>query len=359
MYQYTSATDGIELASSSSKQTLLQVLQEARERIQVNDDELDEARRRRDLLAGTLKAEFGADSRTYVNGSIAHGDALTPLTDIDLGIVIPNPDGVYGPLGKGPAELQNRAAAAIRAAHKSEFPNLRVYVNGRKRSVYVSFGDPVDPDVTDFSADVIVALDDGTGAGLWIPHYDTWDRSAPETHTTLVRAAAKSSGYNYSRTVRLLKHWSRRHSKPLCSWNVKALGLDSLADSMNQLEGMLAWFDHAIDDLTWRDTPDPANVAGAIGVPGDRSELVDKLRKAQDKLVEAITHEKDGYNVLAVEALSSFFNDKDMLPPPEAKEVTAQQLKRTADMRAARPSRLSVGDRPQTRSRTPTRSWAP
>lgn len=354
-----SAYAGIELKSSDSDKTLSQVLKEARERIQVNDDELDEARRRRDLLAATLRSEFGAESRTYVNGSIAHGDALTPLTDIDLGIVVPNPDGEYGAYGKGPAELQARAADAIRAAHKEEFPNLRVYVGGRKRSVYVSFGDPVDPDVTDFSADVIVALDYWAGSGLWIPHYETWDRSDPETHTDLVRAAARSSAHNYSRTVRLLKHWSRRHSKPLCSWNIKALGLESLADSMNQLDGMVAWFDYAIDDLSWRDTPDPADVAGAISIPGDRTELVEKLRKARAKLAEAIAYEKDGYKVLAVEALASFFNDKDMLPPPDAKAVAAQQMQRTADMRAARTAPISAVDRPQTRNRTSTRSWAP
>ncbi|KZF04496.1 hypothetical protein A2J03_26240 [Rhodococcus sp. EPR-157] len=359
MHQSIPATNEIALVRSGSKRTLLQVLKDARERIQVNDDELDEARRRRDLLAGTLKSEFGADSRTYVNGSIAHGDALTPLTDIDLGVVVPNSDGSYGPYGRGPAELQERAAAAIRTAHKEEFPNLRVFVGGRKRSVYVSFGDPVDPNVADFSADVIVALDCWTGSGLWIPHYDNWDRSDPESHTGLVRDAAKRSEYNYSRTVRLLKHWARRHSKPLCSWNIKALGLDSLTDSMNQLDGMLAWFDYAIGDLSWRETPDPADVAGAISIPGDRAELVTKLSKARDKLADAISFEKDGYHVLAVEALASFFNDKDMLPPPETKAVTAQQLQRTADMRAARTSRVTVGDRPQTRNRTPTRSWAP
>nr|MBS1900730.1 hypothetical protein [Actinomycetota bacterium] len=85
--------------------TIEKVVQDARQRIQVTDEELDEARKRRSAIASALLAEFPG-ARTYFNGSIAHGDALTPLTDVDLGIVIPNTDGRYGPGRKGPLELQ-------------------------------------------------------------------------------------------------------------------------------------------------------------------------------------------------------------------------------------------------------------
>src|SRR5689334_8389551 len=117
-------------AESTKKNSLAKVLKDARERIQVDDDELTEARRRRGLLATALRREFGPGSRTYVNGSIAHGDALTPLTDIDLGVVVPNPDAEYGPYANGPTKLQDRAANAIRDALKDEFPGLRVIVGG-------------------------------------------------------------------------------------------------------------------------------------------------------------------------------------------------------------------------------------
>lgn len=348
-------------AAPNPKRVLPKVVKEARERIQVSDDELTEARRRRGLLAGCLRREFGRDSRTYVNGSIAHGDALTPLTDIDVGVVVPNPDGVYGPYGEGPEELQQRAAAAIRVNLSEEFPNLRVIVGGRKRSVYVSFGSPVDPDEDDFSADVIVALDHPT-QGLYIPNFSSWDRSDPEEHTRLVREAVRTSKVNYSKTVRLLKHWVRKHSRPLCSWNVKALALACLAVELDQLEGMVAWFDHAISDLSWQETPDPAGVAGPISLPGDRMELVEKLKNAREKLVEAIDYDADGYDVLATEALATFFNDPLMLPHPETKEVFTQQIQRTADLRAARIARAAVtapAAASLVRHRTPVRSWAP
>ena len=102
-----------------------------------------------------LEREFGG--RCYVNGSVAHGDALTPLTDIDLGVIVPNEDGIYGPGRRGPAELQERAAAAIRRELEDDFPNLRISWVGRRRAVFVQFGDPVTPGQKDFTADVITA----------------------------------------------------------------------------------------------------------------------------------------------------------------------------------------------------------
>ncbi len=90
-------------------QTLEYSLNAARVRIQVSAEELEEARQRRNAIAVALGAEF-AGSRIYVNGSIAHGDALTPpLTDVDLGVVVPDPDNKYGPPGlKGPDDLKQR-----------------------------------------------------------------------------------------------------------------------------------------------------------------------------------------------------------------------------------------------------------
>jgi len=343
----------------NSKKILTQVLKEARERIQVDDDELTEARRRRGLIAAALLREFGRDARTYVNGSIAHGDALTPLTDIDLGIVIPDPDGEYGPHANGPGKLQARSADAIRRELKGEFPRLRVYTEDRKRAVYVVFGAPVDPNEDDFTADVIVALDHPSGVGLWIPLYETWDRSHPEGHTKLVRDAVRSSNVNYSRTVRLLKHWARKHSHPLCSWHIKALALAVLDVSMDQLVGMLAWFDYAIADLGVRDTPDPAGVTGPIVASIPRTELVEKLTKARGKLAEAIEFDQAGYGTLAVEALATFFNDDEMLPHPDPVEVAKQASQRSFDLRKARSARTSPMAATQVRHRTPVRSWAP
>src|SRR6478736_1165140 len=103
--------------------TLNKVLEEARRRVEVEDDELDEARDRRDKLRSILELEF-KDSATYVNGSVAHGDALTPLTDVDVGVVVAEAVDTHG-LGKqGPRDLMNRAADRIREELKDDYKRL-------------------------------------------------------------------------------------------------------------------------------------------------------------------------------------------------------------------------------------------
>jgi predicted nucleotidyltransferase len=337
--------------------TLEQTLDAARRRIEVSMPELTEARRRRDLIAEALRAAFPG-CRIYVNGSVAHGDALTPLTDVDVGIIVPDLDHLYGPGKYGPKRLKERVAAVIREVLGKEYPKLRVIVEGRKRSILVSFGNPVAMGEKDFTADVIVAIDNRAGDGLHIPRYDTWDRSHPEKHTEMVRVAVKNSEVAYSHGVRLLKHWARRHDKPLCSWHIKALALACLATPVSQLAGMLAWFEHAIADLSVRDTPDPAGVAGAIKLSISRTELVEKLTKAREKLACAIEFDAAGYDVLARDELAKFFKDEDMLPRENPITVLAQQRRRAEDQRRKRTSpALLTGVRH--RERTPTRSWAP
>lgn len=306
--------------------TLEDHLEAARHRIQVSDDELDEARRRRGLLCAALIKEF-TGSETYINGSVAHGDALTPLTDVDLGVIVLEARDTHGPGKKGCSDLEERAANAMREALKSEFPDAAVYWKDRQRSILVRFRKPVDPNEDDFTADVIVAIDNPDGDGLYIPNHLGWDRSHPQEHTAMVKAANKSSRSAYARVVRLLKHWNRSNGHPLCSWNIKALALDVLTSPSALLAGMLTWFDHAIDSLNEGLTEDPAGVAEKpISINKDMTldEVVDQLGDARDQLRAAVHLEKAGRPLQAQEQLAKFFNDEDMMPMPDKAALLAE-----------------------------------
>lgn len=328
--------------------TVEQLLEDARRRIQVSDDELREARRRRDLLAAALTAEFPG-SRTYVNGSVAHGDALDPLTDIDLGIVVAEAKNTHGPGKNGCSDLQERAANAIRAALSEEFPGLRLAWRKRRRSNLVRFGKPVTRGQDDFTADVIIAIDNPNGAGLYIPNYLSWSRSHPEEHTRLVRQANKDTNNIYARVVRLTKHYNRRNQKPLCSWNIKALALDSITAPTKLAAGMVAWFDHAIDELSQGLTEDPAGVAEkpiSINENMTRTEVVNRLEASRDKLVKALDLEKAGYPVLAHEQLAKFFNDEDILAYPSLDAVRTETARKyLADQATHRKPATTSGTR--------------
>ncbi len=348
-----------------AKPSLEHVLDRARRTIEVAKAELDEARARRNAIAMALRAEFPG-ARIYVNGSVAHGDALTPLTDVDIGVVVPDPDHRYGPGRRGPRDLKYRAAEAIRIALKPTYGDLAVEVEGRKRSILVRFRDPVALGRPDFTADVIVAIDNPTGAGLYIPRWESWDRSDPEKHTELVLAAIAATHVTYARIVRLLKHWSRRHDKPVCSWHIKALALGCITEPTTLVDGLLVWFRYAADQLAQRETPDPAGVAEKpIKTNKPRTEVVRRLRDAAERLARAVQLEQDGYSILALDELAKLFNDPEMLPRPDQAAVTAEEGARITDEKAKDTIRLGVpslltGVGSGARHERPNvRSWAP
>ena len=337
--------------------TVEDTLNEARARIQVTPEELTEARQRRDDLAAALKSEFGG--RAYINGSIAHGDALKPLTDVDLGIVIPDPNRLYGPGLRGPGELQERAANVIRRDLKGKYPKLRVEHLNRRRSILVRFGDPVTPDQVDFTADVITAIDNRTGSGLYIPNYRTWDHSDPERHTELVKTANAATHSTFARGTRLIKHWNRKHNKPICSWNIKALALGCITSPVTMTGYISTWLTHAIAQLSIGETPDPAGVAGPIKINENftMTEVIASFAEAKSIFDRALLLENEGYPILALNELAKFFSDEEMLPRPDQAAVRAAEASRFKAKNFSAPanaataaSTTALGDRINTRS---------
>lgn len=114
------------------KETLAQLLNEGRRKIQVTDEELAEAKRRRQLLAASARRAFPG-STTYFNGSVAHGDANTPLTDVDLGVVLAKKDAEpYGPGKKSALDLMEQVRDVIHEDLDDEFDKLTIEVEGRE-----------------------------------------------------------------------------------------------------------------------------------------------------------------------------------------------------------------------------------
>lgn len=340
--------------------SLEELLTQARHRVEVTPEEMEEARRRRAAIADALRKEFPG-SRIYFNGSLAHGDALTPLTDIDLGIVIAEAKNTHGPGKKGPRDLMDRAADAIRRALRVDFPKLTVQVEGCTRAVLVRFGDPVHAGEADFTADVICAIDNPGSRGLFIPKVPGWSRSDPEAHTRMVREAIDATHVAFAHVVRLLKHWNRSNGKPLVSWNIKALALGCITGPTTQLAGLAAWFTYAADELDKGLTEDPAGVADKpikLGKGWTRTQVVTTLRDAGKRLDEAARLERDGYPLLAHDELAKLFNDEEMLPRPDQNAVRAEEARRI--QRARRNGAVPTGTGSgSSRPRVPVRSWAP
>jgi len=150
-----------------------------------------------------------------------------------------------------------------------------------------------------------------------------------------VLAAIAATDVAYARIVRLLKHWSRQHGKPLCSWHIKALALGIITAPTGLVAGLRQWFSEAADELAAGDTADPAGVSNKplkTNIP--RTEVVRMFRDAGDRLGRAISLEEDGYHLLAVDELAKLFNDEDMLPRPDQAAVAAQEAARLTAAKA-------------------------
>jgi hypothetical protein len=318
------------------------LINSGRRNIQVTPEELEEARRRRGLIAAALCALWPT-GRIYYNGSVAHGDANNPLNDIDLGIVVATA-GEFGPDGHGPLTLMNMAADAIRDHLKDEFPKLTVTVKGQRRAVLVRFGDPVTAGQPDFTADVIVALDHPTEPGLYIPNTELaeqWDRADPETHTRLILAAIAATEKVFAQLVRLLKHWRDHHGDPMCSWNLKVLALECIDAPMTFLHALDVFFDTAAASIASGPTQDPAHVANPIKTNLPRREVVWKLRAARDLVRSARSHESAGRPASAQQDLHRLLHN--VVPAANGNDLLKE--------RSRTPSTASMT--------TVTRAWAP
>ncbi|MFI6940374.1 hypothetical protein ACIBI4_13965 [Streptomyces sp. NPDC050418] len=336
------------------RESLAAHLDEGRRKIQVTDEELVEAKRRRQLLVASMCRAFPG-AVTYFNGSVAHGDANTPLADVDLGVVLPTQDAApYGPGKLDALPLMERARDAIRDDLGEEFPNLTVQVLDRRRAVLVRFGDPVTLGQPDFTADVMTALPHPSGVGLYIPNTKTaagWDRADPIAHTRMVLEAISDTEMVFARTVRLLKHWNQKHSKPMCSWNIKVLALGCLDQPMPLIDALQIFFTHAAEEIGQGPTPDPAGVADPITLNMSRKEVHKRLITARDYINLAIEHEEAGRPLSAQHCLHQVLPE--LVPDADSTAEEAARLRSTvcAGGTAASGLGLTVGHV------TPSRAW--
>lgn len=254
-------------------------------------------------------------ARVYDTGSIAHGDALSPLNDIDLGVILEErPD--LGPGQDGPLDEMRWAAWELEDKLKAQFPRLTADWKN-KRSIVLTFNEPQAPGAEDFTCDVIIALPGPDRDTLLIPNTDLeagWDENAPVFHRELMRRADRTSGGSFSQTVRLVKHWRNGYDpKPLYSWNIKTLAVEAGSESALPFEGLHRFFAYAIHAVAEGPTENPRPDEDAIfrfpppTAASDRLEGTAMLKDAYATLEEARTLALMGETDRAVRRLAELF----------------------------------------------------
>ena len=280
--------------------SLSEIFEEARARIAVDDDVLKEARTRRDRIRDIVENEF-ATLRTFPSGSLAHGTQNDPLNDADAGVVLDRR--VYeglGPDGEGPGTIVEKVRSVLREVLREDNPNVRFYTGGR-RAIRINIMEPLQLDAGSFTADLIVAVRRDEG-GIWIPDLDDdeWDPSDPEHHVELVVARNKATGSHFARILRLAKHANAHHGRTIFSFNVMALGLESITEKVSLPEGLALLLRHAADSLDKGLTKDPAGISGSIKLNVPRRKDAAKRFKVMAQLAEeALMLDGDGQTAQA------------------------------------------------------------
>ncbi len=110
------------------------VLEEIRREISANDDDLREARARRDVVLSAARSFKGA-LRTFKSGSVAHGTVNNPVNDADGGVVLDRRVHVaLGPDSATQRQWRPDAAALSGPGHqRAQALRVRAAIHGRPR----------------------------------------------------------------------------------------------------------------------------------------------------------------------------------------------------------------------------------
>jgi hypothetical protein len=143
-----------------------------------------------------------------------------------------------------------------------------------------------------FTADVVLASENGNAGGLLIPHCPKeqpsdhrWIDTDPATHNEMVRGRNRQTGSKFARQIRILKSWNRYmrfqdqdERKPVSSFHITALALKALPGSISYPSSTAEFFDQAAD-LVRRPMPTPSGIGDPL-VAKDPEYASDSFRRA-------------------------------------------------------------------------------
>ena len=266
---------------------VLDILNDVRGQIAVDDKVLKEAKDRRDLVA---KAGMKIDGalRWFRSGSVAHGTTNKPVTDADAGLVLDRrsypklgPDGE----GEGPEDVVNELCELIGPVVREKYPEAKT--RRSRRGVYVIFAAAL-AEEQDPTVNLIPTLTRKDKDGLWIPDLknNKWTPSHPEKHTDLFTSGSRELRALRARVIRLAKAWNKQWAegnRALSSFNIEALAWEYIEDEEIRLDDALAgWFAYARDELEKGLTKDPAGASADIKLLLAKETVLTRLRSAAD-----------------------------------------------------------------------------
>ena len=195
-----------------------------RSRLELNDQEQQNASRRQKEVRGHMDEAFQVD-HDFLTGSYKRHTKTKPLKDVDVFCVLGDDERHYRE--KPTSELLS-AVEDVMVKHYG-----RDAVTAQRRSVSIDFGVVVDAeDNTDYrvvSFDVVPAF--AKNDDYEIPDRDTgkWTETNPRVHEQKAIDAQKAFDGEWKGLVRTMKYWNNHHDKPIKpSFLIEVMALEVL-----------------------------------------------------------------------------------------------------------------------------------
>lgn len=250
-----------------------------RSRLELSDQEQQDASRRQKEIRKVMDAGFAIDS-DFLTGSYRRWTKTKPLKDVDIFCVLGKAERHYR--SQHPSILLGKVQSVLVERYGSGS------VSCQRRSCTVDFGVREDDDGATggqvMSFDVVAAF--ATNEHYEIPDTATdagWTATDPRVHFDKAVAAQKAYDGEWKGLVRMMKRWNQEQGKPVTpSFLIEVMALEVLdppfgGDYRREMQGFFA----SLGDRIHEDWPDPA------GLGPDVSDSMDA--RSQDSAKAALT----------------------------------------------------------------------
>ena len=222
-----------------------------RKTVRVPDSDNSEAKRVHPEVTGTVKEKLDTVVNTFLSGSYSRKVQVVRLNDVDVIVVLAEPEGKYSRSARAALEDIRTAAESCDMVLDTE---LGV------RAVKLVLRDH------EFTVDLVAALEPENGEdGLLLARHlpdeghDDWQLLNPKGQRKAASAKNDECDGVYVPGVRTVKFWNEGLDKPLRSYHAESILWHTLDGPVEYPELVVRFFDEAYERLApGATTPDPA-----------------------------------------------------------------------------------------------------